>query len=215
VFVRGDWLKGSAVSVAMLGAYGFLGVAERLTARQQGYYLLDQSDFVAFLPVGLLFAITAAWLASVASAGLFEMALRTSRDAASFRDYITVLRRPWRFLPGAVLIAVSFELATAILLTHLWVVYLTALLVAPLFAMVLPMMVHRRVGLRSAILPAIKLAVRSYPKVAWATWWSSLRSAAGLLLFGVGVIWTLPIYQQSVGKLYCELAGLSENPASE
>ena len=204
------WLKGSAIAFAMLLVGSVAGAMVGQVAKYKGIDYSDLSDYLSFLPLSLIPALISSWLAIMASAGLFGMALAEEDGIEPTLDHFkAALLNPWRFMPLGIAIGLVEQ---AICMPLFWwlgtwwtlAFHIVLMFVGPFTLCTIPLMVDKgwsatRSSRASASIGLSKYF--SYFAKGFAAFWSGF---AGMLLLGVGYLWTQPNYQRRIVTLYRE-----------
>ena len=207
VVAKGEWLKGSAAAFLLFALAAGIGYLSRILAERLGFVLTEPLDTLRFLPYNFGMASIAGWLQLLASAGLFGMALADS-EVASFGDFRKGLAHYQKLALPALVLAVTSQLLFSGLAYWLdwstasicWVLAFT--LAAPFYVLTLPRMIDDNVGFGSALAQSIRLGSRNYLTLLKAIVVGYVRGVVGLILFGVGYLWTMPNYQIYIVRAY-------------
>jgi hypothetical protein len=218
VIIRSEeFVKASAITFICSQGFSFLSnqVLAR-TANFRGLDISNHQDQVTLLPISLPLYFIGAFVAVLASAGLFSMALAKAKgQTATLKHFWIPASQPWRFAGVALAATLAQTITWTALLqvmsvwgaTAVWLGF--ALAAAPFYVFALPLMIDRGENFAGAFMLNMRAGGRSYFRLLGATINAFFMSIWGIVLCGIGVIWTQPNYQLEIVRIYDELIGVT------
>ncbi len=176
--------------------------------------LYQVADMLKVQPLALPVRFFSSLLTILCSAGLFSMALHELRGTPPHLSQFWDPAKQWRrFLMPALAIALSSLALQIVGLTlspkdEIALFYVgIEFAMAPLYVFVVPGMVARDLEFKDALAANIAMAPFRYFELLWLAIRAFFTSVWGVLLCGVGLIFTIPIYQREVMRAYLVING--------
>lgn len=204
---RGEYIKGSAIGFLALVAVSLLLMCVFPSSDEEAEIVWTQALIADEVITSALLGV----LQVAGSIGLFAMALAESRgEEVELVQFWQPLKKPWQWVWIGLSAGIASAAAWIVSWQFLdgwwiWVIYYALLLItAPFYILVLPHMLATGQTYGEAVKFNLAQGTRSYPALLKMTSLAVLRGWWGILLCGIGNIWTQPQYQRTIAKWYAE-----------